>query len=46
VSIRSKKSKGKKLEKHESEFYREHRELVDFHIQETDAEKEILDAWM
>jgi hypothetical protein len=46
VSIRSKKSKGKKLEKHESEFYREHRELVDFHIQETDAEKEILDVWM
>lgn len=45
VAIRKKRQKGKKLEKHELEFYRENRELIDFKIEETDAEKEILEAW-
>lgn len=46
VSIRKKKAKGKRLEKHERKFYRENRELVDFRMQETDAERKILDEWM
>jgi hypothetical protein len=46
VAIRKKKSQGKKLEKHEREFYRDNRELVDFHVTRTDAEKEILDEWI
>ena len=47
VSIRKKLKTGKKLEKFEREFYRENRELVDFSEPElTDAEKEILAAWM
>lgn len=46
VSIRKKLGKGRKLEKHEREFYRENRDLVDLRVAETDADKEILDAWM
>ena len=46
VAIRKKRAKGKKLEKHEREFYRENRDLVDFRVEETDAEKAILDEWM
>lgn len=46
VSIRKKRSMGKRLDKHEREFYRENRDIVDFRVQETDAEKEILDEWM
>ena len=45
VAIRKKLRKGKKLEKYEREFYRDNRELVDFKIQETDVEREILEAW-
>ncbi len=45
VSIRNKKSKGKKLEKHEEAFYRENRALVDFSIEKTDAERELIAAW-
>ena len=38
VGIRSKKAKGKKLEKSEQEYYREHKADVDFH-NSSDAEK-------
>lgn len=46
VAIRKKLGKGRKLEKFEREFYRENRELVDLRVRETDAERELLDAWM
>ena len=46
VSIRKKKSKGKKLEKHEREFYNENRALVDLKAQETEEEKEIINEWI
>ena len=43
VSIRSKKSSGKKLEKWEEEFYRRNREKVDFKKQKTDEDAAIQD---
>lgn len=43
VNIRSKKAKGKKLEKHELEFYREHRELIDIKYKLTPEEQAELD---
>lgn len=46
VSIRKKRATGKKLDKQDQAFYRENADLVDLRIEETDAEKEILDAWM
>lgn len=46
VAIRNKKSKGKKLEKHEEAFYRENRSLVDFQVERTEAEQALIDAWM
>ena len=46
VSIRKKRMKGIKLDKQDAQFYRENRELVDLQIEETEAEKEILAAWM
>lgn len=46
VSIRKKRASGKKLDKHEREFYCDNRELIDLKVVETDAEKEILEAWM
>lgn len=49
VSIRHKKATGKKLEKWEQEFYREHRDKVDFR-KKADPEEERLkayyDKWM
>ena len=44
VSIRSKKAKGRKLDKSEEEFYRENRNLVDFPVQISREEQEILDS--
>lgn len=41
VNIRSKKQKGKKLEKWEQEFYNENRSKVDLPLEYTDAEEEI-----
>lgn len=38
--IRSKKAKGKKLEKHEQEFYKDNKQLIDLKIHYTDEEKE------
>ena len=40
VSIRKKLKRGKKLEKHEREFYRENRDIVDFKTVYTDADEE------
>lgn len=45
ISIRSKKAKGKKLEKHEQEFYAEHRKLVDLPIKLTAEELAELEAF-
>lgn len=49
VNIRSKKAKGKKLEKHEQEYYREHRQKVDFQTQDTQekaAMQEYFNKWL
>lgn len=43
INIRQKKNKGKKLEKHEQEFYRENKALIDIKVKlsaEEQAEKE------
>ena len=45
VSIRSKKAKHKQLDKWEKEWYREHREMVDFKTNYTEAEDNILKQW-
>ncbi len=49
VSIRSKKKKGKKLEKWEEEYYKENREKVDFAKPETQEDakaREYFDKWL
>lgn len=46
VSIRRKRQRGAKLEKHERRFYNENRGLVDFQVAETGAEKALKDEWM
>lgn len=49
LRIRSKKAKGKKLEKWEEDFYRENRHLIDLVSPETDevkAEKENIMKWL
>ena len=43
VSIRSKRMKGKKLEKWEEEFYRENRKMIDLPRKLTKEEQEYLD---
>ena len=45
VSIRKKRMMGKKLDKADSQFYRENHDLVDFKRKETDAERGILEEW-
>ena len=40
VSIRDKKAKGKKLEKWEEEYYKEHKELVDLRIKKFERSEE------
>lgn len=45
VSIRSKRAKGKKLDKADQQFYRENSDLVDFDKHVTDEETETLDEW-
>ena len=44
VSIRSKKQKGKKLDKWEEEFYREHKKEIDLPRKLTKEEMEWLDS--
>lgn len=45
VRIRDKKARGKALDKHEREFYRENREIVDLKTAYTESEKDVLAAW-
>lgn len=45
VSIRYKRSRGKALEKHEQEWLRENRKLVDFKTKYTSAEEEFFKEW-
>ena len=40
LSLRQKRAKGKKLEKHELEFYRENRSLVELRRRDTEQDKE------
>lgn len=44
VGIRSKKSRGKKLEKHEQEWYRSNRDIVDLKHKYTETEQQALRA--
>lgn len=46
VAIRSKKAKGKPLDKQDREFYRQNRELVDLKTTYTSAESEVLNLWL
>lgn len=46
VSMRDKLARGKKLEKHEREWYRHNKELVDFKTKYTQAEEEFLRQWI
>lgn len=46
VGIRSKKAKGKPLDKQDKEFYRRNRDLIDIKKPHTDAERNILKEWM
>ena len=45
VAIRDKNSRHKPLEKHEREWYKRNKNLVDFKARYTDAELETLNAW-
>ena len=45
LRIRGQKSRGKKLDKAEQEWYRQNRHLVDFQQTYTDTENEILKEW-
>lgn len=45
VGIRSKKAKGKKLDKAEQEFYKNNRHLIDLKTTYTEAENEIINQW-
>lgn len=49
LNIRDKKARHKKLDKHEQEFYRENRELIEFKHKETaedKAAKESIEKWL
>ena len=46
VSIRSKRAKGKKLDKSEQEFYKNNRDLVDFKRQYTAADEQTISKWV
>lgn len=45
VAIRDKQKRGKKLEKHEQEWLRRNRHLVDFKRKYTEAENDLFDKW-
>lgn len=45
ISIRQKKDKGKRLEKHEQEFYRENPSLIDIKVKLTAEEQAEKDYW-
>lgn len=45
VGIRSKKAKGKRLDKSEQEFYRKNKSIVDIKVRYTDAEDDLVNMW-
>lgn len=45
INIRQKKNKGKKLEKHEQNFYIENKSLIDIKIKLTEEEQAEIDYW-
>lgn len=45
INIRQKKNKGKKLEKHEQEFYQENKSLIDIKVKLTAEEQAEIDHW-
>ena len=45
VRVRGLLKKGKKLDKTDREFYREHRDMVDIKTKYSDAEQDVLAAW-
>lgn len=45
VSIRSKKARGKKLDKSDQEFYRKHRRDIDLKVQMSAEEEELVRRW-
>lgn len=45
VGIREKKSRGKKLDKIEQEFYRKNRDIVDIKVRYTEAEDQLVKMW-
>ena len=45
VRIRDMKARGKKLDKEDSRWYKDHRSIVDFKTHYTDAEKALLEQW-
>lgn len=45
VGIRTKKARGKKLDKSEQEFYRRNRDLIDIKTHYTESENDLLKAW-
>lgn len=46
VSIRDKKARGKKLEKHESEWYNRNRRIVDIKREYTEEEESLIKQWL
>lgn len=46
VSIRDKRARGKKLEKHEQEWMRRNMDLIDFKHKYSEAEKTLVSEWM
>ena len=46
VAIRDKKARGKKLEKHEREFYHRNREIIDIKTVLTDEEEALFNDWI
>ena len=46
VNIRSKKARGKKLDKSEQEFYRRNRDIVDIKPHYTEEEDDLIKVWM
>ena len=45
ISIRDKKARGKKLEKHEREWYRRNRAMVDIETKYSDEQEALLKEW-
>ena len=46
VAIRDKKARGKPLDKQDREFYRRNRDLIDLKTTYTEAEQDLLAAWV